>query len=61
MDCIHHWIVNNDNHGICKKCKARRQFPTLADANKIYQNNKYLFAKERQMKLAKKKQKEASN
>jgi len=24
--CVHHWILDNQNFGICKKCGAERQF-----------------------------------
>jgi len=25
--CIHHWIIDQDNYGRCKKCLEKRQFP----------------------------------
>jgi carbonic anhydrase len=26
-ECIHHWVPNDKNFGICKKCGAKKQFP----------------------------------
>ncbi len=25
-ECIHHWLLDERNFGICKKCAARKQF-----------------------------------
>jgi hypothetical protein len=25
-ECIHHWLLDERNLGICKKCAARKQF-----------------------------------
>jgi hypothetical protein len=25
-ECIHHWLLDEKNFGICKKCAARKQF-----------------------------------
>lgn len=32
-DCAHHWVLNDTNHGVCKRCGAERQFspPYYAD------------------------------
>lgn len=24
--CIHHWLINENHKGVCKKCEARRDF-----------------------------------
>jgi hypothetical protein len=24
--CIHHWLINEKNFGVCKKCRASKQF-----------------------------------
>jgi len=26
-DCVHYWLIDGKNAGICKKCGASRQFP----------------------------------
>ena len=26
QDCIHHWLIDERNLGVCKKCGAIRQF-----------------------------------
>lgn len=28
VDCIHHWVLDDMNHGVCIKCGAEKQFPT---------------------------------
>jgi hypothetical protein len=25
-ECIHHWLINATNFGVCKKCAASKQF-----------------------------------
>lgn len=25
--CTHHWLINDKNHGICRYCGKRKQFP----------------------------------
>ncbi|MBE0481615.1 MAG: hypothetical protein IBX68_11635 [Dehalococcoidia bacterium] len=27
-DCIHHWLINATNFGVCKKCGESKQFCT---------------------------------
>jgi hypothetical protein len=35
MECIHHWKIASPNgptaHGICRRCGAEREFPTVTD------------------------------
>jgi hypothetical protein len=26
-ECIHHWLLDERNFGVCKKCGAQKQFP----------------------------------
>lgn len=26
----HHWIINPDNHGVCRKCGAKKEWPRHA-------------------------------
>ena len=30
--CIHHWLINERNFGVCKKCGASKQFCGSWDA-----------------------------
>ena len=30
-NCIHHWIIDSKQHGVCKHCGAEKDFPGLAD------------------------------
>ena len=25
--CVHHWVIDSANYGVCKKCHAGKQFP----------------------------------
>lgn len=34
MRCIHYWIIDNKNFGICKKCGGERKFPFEPKMNK---------------------------
>ena len=29
--CIHHWVIDERNLGVCRKCGAGKQFPVLTD------------------------------
>jgi len=26
--CVHHWMIDGKNNGVCKKCGAVKQFPS---------------------------------
>jgi hypothetical protein len=34
-ECIHHWLLDERNFGICKKCAARKQFCGWWDAASV--------------------------
>jgi len=29
--CVHYYVVDDFNHGVCKYCGAEKQFPTLRE------------------------------
>lgn len=29
VDCIHYWKVDGENHGICCKCGAEKDYPLI--------------------------------
>jgi len=31
--CVHHWVIDGRNHGVCKKCGAGQQFSGWTDYN----------------------------
>jgi hypothetical protein len=30
--CVHHWIIDAENRGVCKKCESVKQFSNWWDA-----------------------------
>jgi hypothetical protein len=41
--CVHHWIINAENLGVCKKCGSAKQFSGWCDAaliRKAWSRNK---------------------
>lgn len=30
-NCVHYWILNSQNFGVCKLCGSERQFPTVEE------------------------------
>jgi len=38
--CIHHWIIDDNNMGICRKCEEIRKFPTCSEI-RIFNKNVY--------------------
>ena len=31
ITCVHHWLIDAKNHGVCIKCGEEHQFPVLGD------------------------------
>jgi len=47
MKCIHHWDIDGDNVGKCRKCKRVKQFPNNNQIEEITQklsHRNYLVA-----------------
>ena len=37
VDCVHHYRLDQENYGICKKCGAEKQFiPVIPDSYREY-------------------------
>jgi hypothetical protein len=32
QSCVHHWMIDQTNHGVCKKCGSAQQFRNWAQA-----------------------------
>ncbi len=34
--CVHHWLIDLKDQGVCKKCGATRDFPELRKKSTYY-------------------------
>ena len=35
IKCVHHWLIDQEHHGVCKKCGAKRRFPMFHEVDKF--------------------------
>lgn len=45
-ECIHHWIIDQAGHGVCKKCGAEKDFPLINDY-RLYPDREMVSARRR--------------
>lgn len=40
-ECIHHWLIDEKNFGVCKKCGANKQFQSGSWYDSSIRKNSY--------------------
>ena len=38
--CTHHWLLNNESYGVCKKCGLEKQFRKIKERANTYLRQK---------------------
>lgn len=40
-ECVHHWLIDEKNFGVCKKCGANKQFQSSSWYDSSIKKNAY--------------------
>ncbi len=39
-NCVHYWVIDNENRGKCKKCGSKREFKAVSQYTRTVHQNR---------------------